>query len=323
MKATSIDLSIIIINWNTRQLLLDCLASVYRTVRRASFEIFVVDNGSTDGSAAAVSHSFPAVRIIVNSSNLGFARANNIALRRMSGKYAVLLNSDTIIKDAAIDKMHDFMEQHPDAGMCGPQLLNRDGSKQNSVGDFPELLAEFVNKSLLRILFPATYQKAFKTKHAALNVSASVDFIVGACMVVRKTAIDSVGLLDEDYFFLYEETDWCFRMHQAGWQVYHHPDAEIYHLGGQSMKEINLRARVEAWRSRYLFFKKNNRLSPVGWSGLLLLGLLQNLYQFFLYGLMNLITFFSLRRLRRRWRMFAYLLLWHIRGRPVSMGIPR
>ncbi len=322
MKATSIDLSIIIINWNTRQLLLDCLASVYRTVRLASFEVFVVDNGSADGSADAVSASFPAVHIIANSSNLGFARANNIALRRMSGKYAVLLNSDTIIKEAALDKMYDFMERHPDAGMCGPQLLNGDGSKQNSVGDFPVLLTEFVNKSLLRILFPGAYRKA-KIKHAALDVSAPVDFIVGACMVVRRTAIDSVGLLDEDYFFLYEETDWCFRMHQAGWQVYHQPDAEIYHLGGQSMKEINLRARVETWQSRYLYFRKSLDLSTAGWYALLLLGFSQNLYQFLIYTILNIATFFSLKRLLRRWRIFGYLLLWHIRGRPTTMGIPR
>ncbi len=323
MTAKTIDISIIIVNWNTRQLLLNCLASIHKTVRRVSFEIFVVDNGSTDGSVEAVSSAYPAVNMIENSSNLGFARANNRALKRMQGRYAVLLNSDTLLKETSLERMLGFMERHPEAGMCGPQLLNPDDSKQNSVGDFPMLITEFVSRSLVRALFPRTYRKAFKTKHAVFTGPAVVDFVVGACMMVRKSAIDAVGRLDEDYFFLYEETDWCFRMHRAGWLVYHLPDAAIYHLGGQSMKEINLRARAESWGSRYLFLKKNLDLSPAAWRGLLLLGFVQNAYQFLVYSLLNLVTFFSLKRLRRRWHMFAYLLVWHARGRPVSMGMPR
>jgi GT2 family glycosyltransferase len=318
-----IDLSIIIVNWNTKQLLLNCIASIYRTVHRPSFEIIVVDNNSTDGSVEAVAKAYPEVNVIANAANLGFARANNAALRRMSGRYGVLLNSDTILKESALDKMYDFMEHHPRAGMCGPQLLNEDGTKQNSIGNFPTLLMEFVSKRLIRILFPERYRQAFKFKNAEFKDPVVVDFIVGACMVARKAAMDEAGMLDEDYFFLYEEVDWCFRMKKAGWPVYHLPDVEIYHLGGKSMKDINLRARTESWRSRYLFFKKNLKLSPVAWYGLLLLGFAQNAYQFLLYTMLNLVTLFSLKRLRRRWRMFAYLLVWHARGRPVSQGIPR
>jgi len=323
MTTNTIDLSIIIVNWNTKQLLLNCIASIYRTVHRSSFEIIMVDNGSTDGSVEAVSQTYPAVMIIANTANLGFAKANNVALGRMSGRYAVVLNSDTILKESALDKMYDFMEHHPQAGMCGPQLLNENSSKQDSVGDFPTLLTEFVSKRLIRIVFPERYRQAFKSKNAEFNSPAEVDFIVGACMVVRKVAMDEAGMLDEDYFFLYEEVDWCFRMKKAGWLIYHLPDTEIYHLGGQSMKEINLHARIESWRSRYLFFKKSLQLSSVAWYGLLLLGFGQNLYQFLVYTLLNLVTLFSLKRLRRRWCMFSYLLVWHMRGRPISMGIPR
>jgi GT2 family glycosyltransferase len=318
-----IDLSIIIVNWNTKQLLLNCIASIYRTVHRPSFEIIVVDNNSTDGSVEAVAKAYPEVNVIANAANLGFARANNAALRRMSGRYGVLLNSDTILKESALDKMYDFMEHHPRAGMCGPQLLNEDGTKQNSIGNFPTLLMEFVSKRLIRILFPERYRQAFKFKNAEFKDPVVVDFIVGACMVARKAAMDEAGMLDEDYFFLYEEVDWCFRMKKAGWPVYHLPDVEIYHLGGKSMKDINLRARTESWRSRYLFFKKNLKLSPVAWYGLLLLGFAQNAYQFLLYTMLNLVTLFSLKRVRRRWSMFAYLLVWHVKGRPISMGIPR
>ena len=323
MTENNIKLSIIIINWNTKQLLLNCLASIYSTVGDIPFELFVVDNASTDDSVTAVSEAYPQATMIVNTSNLGFARANNMAIRKMRGEYAVLLNSDTVLKEAALDLLLEFMEQHPDAGMCGPQLLNADGTNQNSIGTFPMLITEFMSKSLIRFILPKTFERAVRRYPFTFNEPAPVDFIVGACMVVRKAAIDMVGMLDEDYFFLYEETDWCYRMHRAGWLVYHVPDVKIYHLGGQSMKEINLRSRVEAWRSRYLFFKKNLQLSSTEWLGLLMLGFIQNTYQFMLYSLLNLITMFSLERLRKRWCMFAYLLAWHVRCRPVSMGIPR
>jgi GT2 family glycosyltransferase len=323
MTENNIKLSIIIINWNTKQLLLDCVASIYSTVGDAPFELFVVDNASTDDSVEAVSQAYPYATVIVNTSNLGFARANNVAIRRMRGEYAVLLNSDTVLKKTAIDSLIEFMEQHPEAGMCGPQLLNSDGTNQNSFGAFPLLLTEFISKSLVRFVSPKTFEKVVRRYPPNFNEPTPVDFIVGACMVVRKRAIDAVGMLDEDYFFLYEETDWCYRMHRAGWLVYHVPDVKIYHLGSQSMKEVNLRSRVESWQSRYMFFKKNLQLSSAAWIGLLALGFMQNAYQFLLYSLLNLITLFSIKRLRRRWVMFAYLLLWHVRRRPVSMGIPR
>lgn len=323
MKRNGLDLSIIIVNWNTKQLLLDCIESIYRTVHRASFEVFVVDNASTDGSVEAISQAYPAVNVMVNTTNLGFAKANNVAMRRMSGRYAVLLNSDTILKDAALESMLDFMERQPRAGMCGPQLLNKDGSKQNSTGNFPMLLTEFVSKKVVRLLFPETYKRAFQSHSGGSNDVIEVDFIVGACMVVRKTAMDEAGMLDEDYFFLYEEVDWCFRIKKAGWLICHIPVSEVYHLGGQSMKELNLRARVESWRSRYLFFEKSLMLSSSARYGLLFMGILQNTYQFLVYTLLNLPVLFMVRRLRKRWFMFAYLLVWHMRGLPVSMGIPR
>lgn len=317
------DISIIIVNWNTKDLLLDCLSSVFDTVRKSSRETIVVDNGSTDGSAAAVARHYNQVRVIINASNQGFARANNLALRQMRGRYALLLNSDTVLTNGAVDTMREFLDHHPDVGICGPQLLNRDGSKQTSVGAFPTISSEFMSKKLMRLFYPAEYERAFRPKDSPYTETAEVDFVIGACMMVRKTAMDTVGMLDEDYFFLYEEIDWCFRMHSNEWKVCHLPDVGIYHLGGQSMKEINLRARAESWRSRYLFFQKSLRLSRIASSGLYFLGFLQSSYHLLEYTILNLITVFSLKRLRRRWLMFLYLLVWHIKGRPVSMGIPR
>ena len=209
-----VDLSIIIVNWNTRQLLLDCLGSISRTVRKASYEVLVVDNGSTDGSVEAVAQDHPGVTVIANGRNEGFARANNFALRRMQGEYAVLLNSDTLLLEGALDGMHAFMRAHPEAGMCGPQLLYGDGSPQTSTGTFPELFSELTSASLVR-LFSSRPRNG---RPVPADGPAQVDFIIGACMFARKSAIDAAGMLDEDYFFFYEEIDWCFRMHRAGWR---------------------------------------------------------------------------------------------------------
>jgi GT2 family glycosyltransferase len=142
-------------------------------------------------------------------------------------------------------------------------------------------------------------------------------------MFVRRTAIDAVGMLDEDYFFFYEEIDWCYRMNRAGWKVYNIPAIEIFHFGGQSTKNINLRARVESWRSRYLYFRKFLGLRGPGKALPVVLGFAQTLVRFAGYTVVNLLTLFLLPRLRRRWLMFAYLLVWHLRGMPVSMGLPR
>ncbi len=317
------DLSLIIINWNTRQLLLDCIASIYRTVRQGTFELFVVDNGSTDGSVEAVSQHYPAVTVVANRRNEGFARANNRALRRMQGRYAVLLNSDTVLKEGALERLVAFMDANPKAGMCGPRLLNANGSRQTSFGVFPDLLSEFGSKSLIRLFCPAVYARVSRPDKTVFSGPAVVDFIIGACMVVRKEAMDEAGMLDEDYFFFYEEIDWCRRMHKTGRPVYHVPEAEVYHLAGGSTKKVGLRARAESWRSRYLYFQKSLGLAAFGKAALFMLGLTQVMYRFAGYTVLNVLSLFSLGRLRRRWALFAYLLLWHLRGLPVSLCLPR
>lgn len=317
------DISIIIINWNTRQMLLDCIASIYETVRKTSFELFVVDNGSTDGSVDAVERYFPSVKIIANKANEGFARANNHGLRIMHGRYAVLLNSDTLAREGSIERLISFMNLHSNVGICGPQLLNADGSRQTSYGCFPTVVGEFTSKNLIRILVPRVYRGLFMPAHAGQNGPVAVDFIIGACMVVRREAVARVGLLDEDYFFFYEEIDWCKRMKDAGWLVYNVPDAEIVHFGGASTKEVSLRARAESWRSRYLYFKKSLGLGAVGVFLLYGLGFIHLIYRLTGYLFMNFITFFSILRLRNRLKIFGYLFLWHIRGMPVDMCLPR
>ncbi|NPU86130.1 MAG: glycosyltransferase family 2 protein [Syntrophaceae bacterium] len=303
------DLSIVIINWNTRDLLRDCLRSVYGTVRDLAFEIIVVDNGSSDGSAAMLRESFPAVRIVENHENRGFAAANNQAFRIMDGRYALLLNTDAVLTEGAVEALFRFMEGHSDAAMACGQLLNRDGSLQNSIAAFPSLLTLAANMPLLEILFP----RRFPSKRYRHAEPVQVDSGVGACLLVRRDAMDDAGLLDERYFFYFEETDWAYAMSRKGWKVFHVPAARIYHLQGQSVG-TGIASRMAFYRSRYAFFRK--------WFGrpyyftvccMLFVRLAVNA---FLSTAGMLLTLGQHAELRRKADVYQELLAWHLRGLP-------
>jgi len=278
-------------------------------------EIFVVDNGSTDGSVAAVKERFAEVKFIQNEMNLGFARANNQALTLAVGKYLLLLNPDTMVKEGAIEKLISFMEAHPESGAAGGQLLNSDGSKQNSIANFPSLATELINKSLLRWLFP----KAFPGKGRSYREPIEVDSVIGACMIIRRDAIEQVGLLDEDYFLFLEETDWCYRIKRDGWKIYHVSQAEIYHFQGKGVEIEKRRARIEYFYSRYHFFKKNRK--GLQWS-ILFVGLMIRLSIELIFMTMAcFFTFFTIKKWKRRLSIYSYLMWWHLKGCPKGMGL--
>jgi len=305
------DLSVIIVNYNTRKLLLDCLASVFSTVPPLNFEIFVVDNASTDGSVEAVKAAFPEVACICNSVNLGFARANNLAVTQSSGKYLMLLNTDAILTPTATATIIGYMDKNPDVGVCGGQLLNSDGSLQNSIANYPTLATELFSKSLLRRMFPQKYPG----KESSFEQPVEVESIIGACMVVSKEAVDQVGMLDESFFFFFEETDWCLAMKKNCWRVMFHPGAHVYHLQGQSAKRVNVAARIEYWRSRYTYFRKHESVAAFF---LLRSGLIARLM---LSIIGQLLTCLFSRNARSRLRVNAVILFWHIAGCPTSWGI--
>jgi len=311
---SKVDLSVIIVNWNTKNLLLNCLDSVFKTIKEISFEIWVVDNGSTDGSVEAVKSKFPSVKIIKNKKNLGFAKANNQALKQISGRYAVLLNTDTILTDGALEKIFFFMEDNPEVGICGGQLLNEDGSKQRCFGNVPTLITDLLSKSLLEILFP----KRYFSKRQKYEIPTEVESITGACMVVRKKAIDEIGLLDEKFFLYYEETDWCYRMRQKGWKVFYHPQAYIYHLRGKSSEKTQNKAIIEFWKSRYNFFKKHygDKKKFFLETGLLI----KLIINILLYSLLTVITFFN-KKFTTRLKRCVHIFIWHIRGKPKEYGL--
>lgn len=307
-QTTPLDLSIIIVNWNTKELLLDCLFAVYHMIRDLTFEVFVVDNASADGSVFEVRQQYPQAIIIENERNLGFAAANNKALRIMRGRYAMLLNTDAILTEGAVRRLFQFMECSPEVAMCCGQLLNADGTKQNSIANFPGFSTLLANETLLRILMP----KMFPSKHREYATPIPVESCIGACLMVRKAAMDEVGLLDERYFFFMEETDWAFAMSRSGWRSYFVPDARIYHLQGQSAGH-NVKARIMFYRARYQYFRK---WFPHFWLLCVLLVMVRLLINVLLNGVGLIATLGLHRNIRGRFMLYLQLLFWHLQGCP-------
>lgn len=240
-----LDASIIIVNWNTAGLLLQCLESIYKSGSQYSLEIIVVDNGSRDDSVALLTKIFPSVILIRNDQNFGFARANNQGISMAGGRYFVLLNSDTIVLPGAIDLLIQTADANPQVGVVGPKLLNMDGTMQKSWSSFPSFLSELMGKNF-----------RVRTPVADCPDAYEVDWIMGACMLVRSSTVDEVGMLDDAYFFYSEETDWCYRIKKKNWKVWYLASAEIYHLGGGSSNRGSLVQLARLYQGKLIFFKK-------------------------------------------------------------------
>ena len=251
-------LSILIVNINTRDLLLGCLRSLYATVA-TPFEIIVVDNASADGSAVAVREQFPRVRLIVNTRNNWFTGAMNQGLRASRGAFLLCLNPDTVCYSGAIDRMVDFLGSHPGAAVVGPTLLNGDGSLQPSCRNF------LTNRRLvLQHLLPWRHLPNSWRARAVLEYwdhdsPRRVDWVIGACILVRRTAVDEVGLKDEGYPIFHEETDWCYRFGRAGWETWFIPDATVVHFGSQATSKVWGRGLViESYKGKHQFIRTHH-----------------------------------------------------------------
>ncbi len=246
------DLSIIIVNWNTRELLADCLTSLERANRAEGplwVETFVVDNASTDDSAAMVRERFPWVRLIESRANLGFARGNNAALREARGDTLLLLNPDTVIVGDALRRLHACLADLPSLAAVAPQLEYPDGALQGSWGDFPALRSEL--PWLRRVA------RGPQTFTAGAWQLLEVDWAKGACLMIRRTAWEQVGGLDEDYWLYTEEADWCYRARQKGWTIVILPDARVVHVEQAASRQNAARSLIQYHRSRALFLRKH------------------------------------------------------------------
>jgi GT2 family glycosyltransferase len=302
------DISFVIVNWNTRDLLLGCLSAIDRLATGIAYEIIIVDNGSSDGSVKAVQKRFPAARCIVNQENRGFGAANNQAFEVMRGRYALLINTDATLQSGALNELLVFMRTHRQAAMACGQLFNCDGSKQNSFAAFPSLPGLFFNESLLRLLYPGKFQ----SKSRGQAVPVKVDSCIGACVIVRKQAIDQVGGFDERYFFFLEETDWARRFWLNGWQIYFVPSAHVVHAQGQSAgsgahaRKLFYYARLQYLRK---WHAKHYPLFKAVIAGRLAVNTAFNFVAFVL-------TLGSHRNTRLRFSRYCELLRWHLNGCP-------
>lgn len=249
------DLSIVIINWNTCHLLARCLESVYANPPDNKFEVIIVDNGSADDSVAMIRERFPQVRLFANEKNVGFVRANNQAFQECQGRYVVLLNSDTIVQPNALAEMIKFLDENPQAGIVGAFVQNPDGTPQRCFGNFPTILTELAYAWGLDSWKPIS-KRLDPPPRFTSNV-LQTDWVLGAALMIRRDILTQVGYLDETFFMYSEEVDLCYRVKQQGWANYVLRTATIVHLGGQSSQQIPAPMKAELFRSKIKYFRKH------------------------------------------------------------------
>lgn len=257
-RKDNLDVSIIIVSWNTSQITCECIQSIYEQTSELAYEIVVVDNASSDHSVEMVKTNFPEVILIENADNRGFAAANNQGMVVAQGRYVLLLNSDTIVLDKAIEKVVDFADTHPEAAVVGCRVLNPDKLLQPTCFRYPSILYMILSTTYLYKIFPKN--KFFGREGMTWwdrSDTREVDVVTGCFMLVRHEALEQVGMMDEQFFMYGEETDWCYRFKQAGWKVMFMPDAEIIHIGGQSSKKVATEMSLQLWGSILLFIKKH------------------------------------------------------------------
>lgn len=257
------DISICIVNWNVEKLLEACLDSIYKNTKDIEFEIIVVDNNSSDSSVKMVKERFPQVTLIENKINAGFTKANNQAIRVSKGKYIMLLNPDSEIKNNALFTMVKFMEKHGECAALGCKLLNTDGTLQRSCKTFPTLEVLFYNALFLDQIFPKSkiFGKHFMTWWD-FNDTREVDQPMGSALMIKRSVLDKVGNFDENIFIWFDEVDLCYRIKKAGWKIFFTPEAEIVHHLSKSFKQWTSLPQIlkgtYLWRkARNYYFRKH------------------------------------------------------------------
>jgi GT2 family glycosyltransferase len=272
--AATADLSVVILNYNTRDLLHACLTSLRAALAAGqwrdvddesqppagrSCEVLVVDNASADGSADMVARDFPELRLIRSPRNGGYAFGNNLALERSRGRAVLLLNPDTELRPGALERLLEYLDAHPEAAIVGPKVLRPDGSLDLACRrSFPTLAVSTYRMLGLSRLFPSSRRFArYNLTYLDPDQPAEVDAVVGACMLVRRAAIDEVGLLDESFFMYGEDLDWALRMKTRGWKVLYFPGVSVLHHKGAASKQQSERVTVAFYEAMAIFYRKH------------------------------------------------------------------
>ena len=253
------DASVIIVNWNAKQYLMTCLESIERHTHAVTAEIIVVDNASSDGTAEELRKRYPDVKLIESDVNAGFAKGNNVGIERATGRYICLVNPDVEFLDDCLGKLCRYMDLNQKVGICGPKILNKDGTIQYSCREYPSLWNNLCFALGLHRLFP---QIAFFSNELMSyfdhNELREVDALSGCFMVARREATNEVGLLDDSFFMYSEDVDWCRRFHDKGWKVVFNPETEAMHYGGGSSENVSVRSAVEQERAILQYWSKHH-----------------------------------------------------------------
>ncbi len=300
-----IDLSVVVVSWNVRELLQRCLASVIRSSRGDALQcqVIVVDNASIDGSRDMVRQRFPTVELIASDTNLGFTGGNNIGIAHSTGRNILLLNPDTEVVGGALSRMVSYMDCHSDIGALGPKVLFPDGRVQSSRRRFPTLATAFLESTVLQQWFPRNHLLArYYVADAGDDQEQDVDWVIGACLLIRRAAWDQVGCLDEAFFMYSEELDWCRRAKAAGWRVIYLPDARIVHHEGQSSIQVVPARHIYFQSSKVYYFRKHHGVWPAEFLRIFLLATYA--YQLSMESIKWLVGH---KRPLRRERVAAYL----------------
>jgi N-acetylglucosaminyl-diphospho-decaprenol L-rhamnosyltransferase len=255
------DLSIIIVNWNSKDYLFDCIASIKVGTDEIKSEVVVIDSGSFDGCEEMLHESYSQVRFIQSDKNVGFAKANNIAFEISRGENLLFLNPDTIILPSAIKILDQYLRSLPFAGAVGARLLNRDGSIQMScVRCFPTILNQFVESDVLRRWFPQSHLWGMAPIFEYTQSPCEVDAVSGACLMIKRSAFEEIGMFCTDYFMYSEDIDICYRLRKAGWKTFYVPTAVVVHYGGESSSKsaVNVFSSVMMLESRWRYFMKTH-----------------------------------------------------------------
>jgi len=268
-----VDMSIVLVCWNNKAYLDPCLKSLYEGGFKSSFDVVVVDNGSTDGSQQMLAEKYPDVMLIQNEGNVGLGKASNQGIEATNGRYILLLNNDTLVNGPALDVLVEYLDAHPEAGATAGKLLNPDGSFQSGFAPFSTLLEEFLIVTHIGEILWTGYPS-----HGDSNEIKETGWMSSACLLVRRAALDQIGLLDEGYFIYGDEADLQYRLNKAGWKVVFLPSSSIIHFGGRSMDRWKRRKMV--YRGKMMFYKKN-----YGFSSTLLLRIM-----FFVMSLLKLLV---------------------------------
>lgn len=308
----SVIVSVVIVSWNAKAYLAQCLKSLEEGICNYSMEVLVIDNASTDGSPELVAENFPHIRLIRNSENLGFSKANNIGIKNSLGKYICLINSDVRVFKDCISNLVDFMEMHPDIGLVGPRMLDASGQVGRSCRGFPTIWNMFCRAIGLDLIFPRIqFISSYSLPYWHHNTTRRVDILGGWFWMTKRTAITEVGLLDEDFFFYAEDMDWCKRFQLKKLGVAFLATAESIHYGGGSSKNAPVKYYIQQQRADYQYWRKHHSKFEMG--AYFCICMLHHFIRFIGQGLLLPFSNIYEQRLSKAQRS-GYCLLWLLKG---------